>query len=42
MDANLANERCWETGNYSDLCVCDICEHSGECSGFEDEDDDEE
>ena len=35
----LPTEICWETGNYSDNCNCDFCEHKSECSGYEDYDD---
>lgn len=35
-----ATERCWLTGNY-DGCDCEFCEHKSECSGYEDEDDEE-
>ena len=35
----LPTEICWETGNYSDNCNCDFCEHKSECSGYEDHDD---
>lgn len=30
-----ANELCWETGNYSDDCICELCDHQHECSGYE-------
>ncbi len=32
---------CWKTGVYTDGCICDFCEHKEECSGYEDDDDDE-
>lgn len=25
-------EHCWETGDYTDECVCDLCDHMYECS----------
>lgn len=31
-------ELCWQTGDYTDECYCEFCEHSDECSGSEDED----
>lgn len=31
------NEICWQTGNYSDLCECEFCEHKHECSGYEED-----
>lgn len=35
-------ERCWETGNYTDDCICDFCSHKEECSGSDLHDDDDE
>ena len=32
-------EECWETGNYSDLCICEMCPHKDECSGYDKEED---
>lgn len=34
---------CWQTGHYSDDCDCELCDHKNECSGYDnnDEDDDE-
>ena len=32
-------DSCWLTGNY-DGQYCELCPHKGECSGYEDEDDD--
>ena len=32
---------CWETGVYTDNCICDFCEHKEECSGYEGNNDDE-
>lgn len=26
---------CWETGNYTDDCICEFCDHKDECSGYE-------
>ena len=34
------NDVCWETGNYTDCCDCELCEHKHECSGYEKDDDD--
>ncbi len=31
-----ATDRCWETGTYTDECICEMCEHKNECSGYED------
>ena len=31
-------ELCWQTGDYTDECYCEFCEHSDECSGSEDKD----
>lgn len=25
-------ELCWQTGDYTDECYCEFCEHSDECS----------
>ena len=38
------NDRCYQTGNYTDDCDCNLCSHQRECSGsdLEDEDDYEE
>ena len=33
-------EHCWATGEYSDECDCEMCEHKFECSGYEGDDDD--
>lgn len=32
-------EICWLTGNYTDDCICEFCEHKNECSGYEENDD---
>lgn len=34
-----ATERCWETGEYTDDCICELCNHKFECSGYEEDDD---
>ena len=34
------NEICWKTGDYSDECFCEFCEHKHECSGYTDDNDD--
>lgn len=31
------NEKCWLTGEYTDMCCCEMCEHNSECNGEEDE-----
>lgn len=33
------NDLCWETGEYTDDCICDFCDHKYECSGYEDDND---
>lgn len=33
------NEKCWETGNYTDNCDCELCPHKYECSGYDGEED---
>ena len=35
-------ELCWQTGEYSDACICDFCDHKNECSGYDSHDDDDE
>ena len=35
-------ERCWETGVFTDECVCEFCSHKYECSGYSDENVDED
>lgn len=32
-------DRCWETGEYTDDCICELCDHKDECSGYDDDDD---
>lgn len=32
-------ELCWETGNYTDDCDCELCDHNFECSGYDRDDD---
>lgn len=29
---------CWETGNYTEDCICEFCDHKDECSGYEGDD----
>ena len=36
-DYTAANENCWETGEYDDFCVCALCAHQSECSGYEEQ-----
>lgn len=33
------NEFCWQTGNYTDNCDCELCSHKYECSGYDGEED---
>lgn len=37
-DDVFPTELCWQTGNYTDECCCEFCEHRDECSGSEDKD----
>lgn len=32
---------CWNTGSYIDDCICEICDHRFECSGYDDHEDDD-
>ena len=32
-----ASDRCWETGEWTDECMCEFCSHKDECSGAEDD-----
>ena len=32
-------EVCWQTGQYNDDCICDLCIHKYECGGYEGDDD---
>lgn len=36
-------EKCWNTGAYTDDCICETCNHAHECSGsnIKEDDDDE-
>ena len=34
------SDRCWATGCYTDDCICEICDHRFECSGYDDHEDD--
>ena len=38
----LANEKCWETGCFGDMCCCEVCIHQHECSGSECDDEEDE
>lgn len=29
---------CWQTGNFTDDCECEFCEHKEECGGYENDD----
>lgn len=31
-------ELCWQTGVFTDDCECEFCDHKGECSGYEEDD----
>ena len=42
IDLMDATEKCWITGDYSDDCICEFCDHKYECSGYEDDEDDDE
>ena len=33
------NEFCWQTGNYTGNCDCELCSHKYECSGYDGEED---
>lgn len=33
-----ATDRCWEIGEYTDDCICELCDHKDECSGYDDDD----
>lgn len=35
------NEKCWETGNYTDNCDCYLCGHKDKCSGYDKEKEDD-
>ena len=35
-------ELCWQTGNFTDKCECEFCEHKYECSGYDSEGDDDD
>lgn len=35
-------EKCWNTGEYTDNCICELCDHKDECSGYEDHDDNDD
>ena len=34
-------DQCWETGTFTDDCICELCEHRNECSGYEDHDEED-
>ena len=41
VDNMQPTELCWQTGNYTEECVCEFCAHKYECSGSDlDEDED--
>lgn len=33
-----ATERCYETGEYTDDCDCEMCDHRFDCSDYEGDD----
>ena len=33
------SELCWQTGNFTDDCICEFCDHKHECSGYDEGDD---
>lgn len=35
------NEICYQTGNYTDECCCELCDHKYDCSGYDDDDEDD-
>ena len=37
-DNKSAADRCWETGDFTDDCICEFCDHKEECSGYSEED----
>ena len=39
--AEARNEICWETGIYDDDCDCECCYHKHECSGYENDEEDD-
>lgn len=39
-DLLMPTELCWQTGNFTDDCECELCDHKEECSGYEDDDED--
>lgn len=36
-----SSDLCWQTGNYTDDCCCEMCAHYEECSasGYDEDDD---
>ncbi len=38
--SDYPTDKCWETGEYTDDCICDFCDHKYECSGYDHEDND--
>mgnify|MGYP004458425557 FL=1 len=39
IESKYPTDHCWQTGNYTDDCECEFCEHKEECSGYEKDDD---
>ena len=37
-----STDRCWETGAFTDDCICELCEHRDECSGYEDHEEEDQ
>lgn len=36
-ESEKEEEKCWRTGNYTDECNCELCNHKHECSGYDKE-----
>ena len=42
MNTKKPTDLCYETGEYTDDCECMFCEHKYECSGYNDDDEDDD
>lgn len=42
IKSKYPTDHCWQTGNYTDDCECEFCEHKEECSGYERDDEDDD
>lgn len=42
IESKYPTDHCWQTGNYTDNCECEFCEHKEECSGYERDDEDDD